>query len=174
MNFEDQLKNLTFQSRQKETLEKLQEEEISRIAQEKDNLLLKIKALIENEFKSVLKYYPNASIHPTHTIENGKVIPCMGTYYCCLLEFIPNQIYKIHNEYIIGIHIDIDNDLNIKLYNATIDSSQFANNKYAQIIHAFKPKKFIKDFYFEGSYNSEEIIRSTQKTLVDCLKKITS
>ena len=136
--------------------------------------MLNIKKLVENEFKSVQKYFPNTSILPTHTIENGKIIPRMGTYHCCLLEFSPNNTYGIDDEYLIGIKVEIDDDLNIKLYTATLNSDQFFNNKFFNILEAFKTKILIQDFYFEGSYDPQSITSKTQKQLLEVIKDIKS
>lgn len=118
------------------------------------------------------KHFPNASIHPTHSIENGELVPKMGTFYCCLLEFKENSTYGFNSNAILGVLISITDDMNISLYSHSLSINPSDPNHYATLLRALRLKESHNNYYFNGIYDKSKIVELSQPQILDCINEI--
>lgn len=90
MDFADELAR-----RAQVALERYQSlEELKKIRSEQNQIIIGIKAEIEKVFTTVTRFYPNAIVTTTHTInENGEIVSVLGAFRYCIITFTADESY---------------------------------------------------------------------------------
>ncbi|BDE80457.1 TPA: hypothetical protein SOL98_001194 [Clostridioides difficile] len=170
MNFEDKLKNITAEAHAEEQLEKEKSIQRAMNLEAQRNITLELKSIIETQFETIMKYYPNASYEKTHTIKDGEIVAIMGVFECCFLEFTKNDTYSIKNPSIICFRIFPEDDENFKLISLTLTNTENSSNPYYEFL---RKSKRINPFY-SGSLDKELIIEKVQEQLISSIEEIKS
>jgi hypothetical protein len=69
-------------------------EESKKVKAEQNQVIINIKAEIEQVFETVTRFYPNAIITATHiTNESGEIISVLGAFRYCIITFTADEQY---------------------------------------------------------------------------------
>lgn len=168
MDFEKELSNLTQSARDTQEQKKLHSEE----EQKKTKILLNVKSLIESTFKTVMMYYSNASFETTHRVENGKIIPIMGTFRCCFLRFKANNEYGFKYPATIGFKVLIPSLSKLQILNCYIIEDYQTRNIFADFVDKFKTLDSSNKYLYDGTLDEQAIKDTIKETIINSIKEI--
>lgn len=69
-------------------------EALKRIRSEQNQIIIDIKMEIEKVFATVTRFYPNAIVTPTHTVnESGEIVSVLRAFRYCIITFTADESY---------------------------------------------------------------------------------
>jgi hypothetical protein len=147
-------------------------EALKKIESEQKQLVIDIKAQIEQIFETVTRFYPNAIITPTHIInESGEIVSVLGAFRYCIVTFAADERYGFPTAVHFAFGVFPSEDyLVIKIVCDYMDSSK-CQDHIKPLLRQLEKRHESGDCIYGGPYDPEGIKDAVEQAILNLLDR---
>jgi hypothetical protein len=137
---------------------------------EQKQMIIDIKAEIEQIFETATHFYPNAIITPTHIInESGEIVSVLGAFRYCIITFAADERYGFPTVVHFAFGVFPSEDYRtIKIVCDYMDSSR-CQDHIKPLLHQLEKRHESGNCIYDGSYDPVVIKDAVEQAILALL-----
>jgi hypothetical protein len=150
-------------------------EHLKKIRSEQTETIINIKTEIEKVLETVTEFYPNATITPTHTVnEGGEIVSVLGAFRYCIITFTADEKYG----FLVPVHFAFgifpaEDYLTVKIVCDYMDGHR-CRDHIKPLLRALEKRHESGDSIYDGAYDPAGIKDAVERGVLALLDRHSS